>query len=101
MKLRSIKEYLDKKNIKYAIITHSPAYTAQEIAASAHIPGKQLAKTVVIKLDGKLAIAALPASKDDKSQDQEKAQERAHVSLSVLIRVVPRRRAKAIRTRRP
>lgn len=62
MKLRRIKEYLDQENIKYAIITHSPAYTAQEIAASAHIPGKLLAKTVVIKLDGKLAMAVLPAS---------------------------------------
>ena len=62
MKLRRIKEYLDQQNIKYAIITHSPAYTAQEIAASAHIPGKLLAKTVVIKLDGKLAMAVLPAS---------------------------------------
>lgn len=62
MKLRRIKEYLDQENIKYAIITHSPAYTAQEIAASAHIPGKQLAKTVMIKLDGKLAMAVLPAS---------------------------------------
>jgi Ala-tRNA(Pro) deacylase len=62
MKLRSIKEYLDQENIKYAIITHSPAYTAQEIAASAHIPGKQLAKSVVIKLDGKLAMAVLPAN---------------------------------------
>jgi Ala-tRNA(Pro) deacylase len=62
MKLRRIKEYLDQENIKYAIITHSPAYTAQEIAASAHIPGKLLAKTVVIKLDGRLAMAVLPAS---------------------------------------
>ncbi len=62
MKLRRIKEYLDQENIKYAIITHSPAYTAQEIAASAHIPGKLLAKTVVIKLDGELAMAVLPAS---------------------------------------
>ncbi|MGC9330210.1 MAG: aminoacyl-tRNA deacylase [Candidatus Hinthialibacter sp.] len=43
-------------------MTHSPAYTSQEIAASAHIPGKKLAKTVVIKIDGKLALAVLPAS---------------------------------------
>jgi Ala-tRNA(Pro) deacylase len=48
--------------VKYVTIRHSPAYTAQEIAASAHIPGKQLAKTVIIKLDGTLAMAVLPAS---------------------------------------
>ncbi|HEM7022635.1 TPA: YbaK/EbsC family protein, partial [Legionella pneumophila] len=41
---------------------HSPAYTAQEIAASAHVSGKQLAKTVIIKMDGRLAMVVLPAS---------------------------------------
>lgn len=61
MKLRSIKEYLDRRNIKYAVVSHAPAYTAQEIAASAHIPGQDLAKTVVVKIDGSLAMAVLPA----------------------------------------
>jgi len=41
----------DSKNVKYVCISHSPAYTAQEIAASAHIPGKNLAKTVMVKID--------------------------------------------------
>lgn len=61
MKLRSTKEYLDRLNIKYAVVSHAPAYTAQEIAASAHIPGKYLAKTVVVRVDGNLAMAVLPA----------------------------------------
>jgi Ala-tRNA(Pro) deacylase len=43
-------------------VSHSPAFTAQQIAASAHIPGKELAKTVIVKLDGKMAMAVLPAS---------------------------------------
>jgi Ala-tRNA(Pro) deacylase len=62
MQLSSLKEYLDKHNIKYVAISHSPAYTAQGIAALTHIPGKELAKTVIVKLDGKLAMAVLPAS---------------------------------------
>jgi Ala-tRNA(Pro) deacylase len=41
---------------------HSPAYTAQEIAAAAHITGKALAKTVMVKLDGRMAMAILPAT---------------------------------------
>ncbi len=57
-----LKDYLDRHHIKYVTIWHSPAVTAQEIAASAHISGKDLAKTVVIKIDGKLALAVLPAS---------------------------------------
>jgi Ala-tRNA(Pro) deacylase len=57
-----LREYLDKNNVKYVVISHSPAYTAQGIAALAHIPGKELAKTVIVKLDGKLAMAVLPAT---------------------------------------
>jgi Ala-tRNA(Pro) deacylase len=62
MPLTKIKEFLDKNKVKYVIVRHSPAYTAQEVAAAAHISGKELAKTVMIKIDGKLAMAVLPAS---------------------------------------
>ncbi|MEE8264606.1 MAG: YbaK/EbsC family protein [Gammaproteobacteria bacterium] len=62
MPVRKLKEFLNSHDIKYVTINHSPAYTAQEIAESAHIPGKELAKTVIIKIDGKLAMAVLPAS---------------------------------------
>ena len=62
MPLTKIRKFLDKHNIKYTIIKHSSAFTAQEIAASAHISGKELAKTVMIKFDGKMAMAVLPAS---------------------------------------
>ena len=57
-----LKDFLDKEHIKYVTIGHSPAYTAQEIAAEAHIPGKELAKTVVIKIDGEMAMVVTPAS---------------------------------------
>ena len=57
-----LKKFLDSHNVKYVTISHSPAYTAQEIAASAHIPGKELAKTVICKIDRKSAMAVLPAS---------------------------------------
>lgn len=62
MPLKKLKEFLNSNNIKYISISHSSAFTAQEIAASAHIPGKELAKTVIIKIDGKMAMAVLPAS---------------------------------------
>lgn len=57
-----LKEFLDKEHVKYVTIGHSPAFTAQEIAAIAHIPGKELAKTVIVKVDGELAMVVLPAS---------------------------------------
>lgn len=62
MPVSRLKHFLDEHNIKYVTIMHSPAYTAQETAQSAHIRGGKLAKTVVVKLDGRLAMAVLPAS---------------------------------------
>ena len=62
MPAKRLKEFLDSNNVKYVTISHSPAYTAQAIAASAHVSGKELAKTVMIKVGGKMAMAVLPAS---------------------------------------
>ena len=62
MPVKRLKDFLDKENIKYLSIFHSVAYTAQEIAASVHVKGKEMAKTVMVKLDGKMAMAVLPAS---------------------------------------
>lgn len=62
MPAKKVAQFLDSHKVKYVAIKHSAAYTAQEIAASAHIPGKELAKTVMVKIDGKMAMAVLPAS---------------------------------------
>ena len=62
MPVQKLKEFLDTQGVKYVIIQHSPAFTAQEIAASAHIPGKEVAKTVMVRIDGKMAMAVVPAS---------------------------------------
>ena len=62
MLVQKLKKFLDDQKVKYVTIGHSLAYTAQEIAASAHIHGKDLAKTVIVKIDGEMAMAVLPAS---------------------------------------
>jgi Ala-tRNA(Pro) deacylase len=62
MPMLKLKQYLDDHRVKYVTIHHSPAFTAQEIAASAHIPGRSLAKTVMVKLDHAMAMVVLPAS---------------------------------------
>ncbi len=62
MALTRLKEFLDSHNIKYVVISHSLAYTAQGIAALTHIPGQELAKTVMVKIDAVLAMAVVPAS---------------------------------------
>jgi len=62
MPITTLKKYLDAERIQYIVISHSPAFTAQQIAASAHVKGRELAKTVMVKVDGVLAMAVLPAS---------------------------------------
>lgn len=62
MPLKKLKHFLDENNVKYTTISHSKAYTAQQVAHSAHISGKDMAKTVMILIDGKMAMAVLPAT---------------------------------------
>lgn len=62
MPVNKLKNFLDENNVKYVAIRHSSAYTSQEIAAKTHVSGKEFAKTVIIKIDGKMAMAVLPAS---------------------------------------
>ncbi|NNM05052.1 MAG: YbaK/EbsC family protein [Gemmatimonadetes bacterium] len=61
MACAKLQEYLEERRVRYVSIKHSPAFTAQELAAAAHIPGKEVAKTVVVKLDGEMAMVVLPA----------------------------------------
>ena len=63
MSCEKLKKYLDENNVRYITITHSQAFTSQQIAASAHIKGRVLAKTVIVKIRNKFAMAVLPASK--------------------------------------
>jgi Ala-tRNA(Pro) deacylase len=63
---KELKEFLDENKIKYVTVTHSTAYTAQEVAALTHTKGKDFAKTVMVMLDGTLAMAVVPASYQSK-----------------------------------
>jgi Ala-tRNA(Pro) deacylase len=62
MPVIKMKELLDDNGIKYVTFKHSPAYTAQEVAQSAHISGKNVAKIVILKIDDKMTMAVIPAS---------------------------------------
>lgn len=64
MPLDKLINYLDKEEIKYVVVKHSKAFTAQEVAASAHIPGKEMAKTVMVKVDGDIKMMVLPSTHD-------------------------------------
>lgn len=63
MPVRKLKEFLDGEKVKYVCISHSPAYTAQEVAESAHIRGHELAKVVMVKIGNEMAMAVLPSDR--------------------------------------
>jgi Ala-tRNA(Pro) deacylase len=63
MSAKVLIDFLEKEHVHYITIKHEPAFTAQEIAASAHIPGKEMAKTVIVKIGGRMAMLVLPANR--------------------------------------
>jgi len=61
MKLR---EHLDQLGVPYTHHSHPTAYTAQEIAAVAHIPGSQMVKSVLLTADDDALVMAVLSSND-------------------------------------
>ena len=62
MPIARLIKFLDSNEVRYTVINHSPAYTAQEVAESAHVSGNAMAKTVMIMVDGDMAMAVVRAS---------------------------------------
>ncbi|QEA38725.1 YbaK/EbsC family protein [Pistricoccus aurantiacus] len=62
MSLERVTRYLDEHSVKYILLQHSQAYTAQEIAEAVHVSGRHFAKSVMVDIDGRLALVVLPAT---------------------------------------
>jgi Ala-tRNA(Pro) deacylase len=60
--LKKLKDYFEKNHVAYEVGFHPEVFTAQEIAATQHVPGKEMAKVVMVKADGKILMLVLPAS---------------------------------------
>ncbi|MBN8733242.1 MAG: YbaK/EbsC family protein [Acidobacteria bacterium] len=61
MPIAKLREFLDTEHVKYTTMAHSLAYTSQELANITHISGRELAKTVIVKIEGEYAMLVLPA----------------------------------------
>jgi len=60
MPVKKLRELLDSHRVQYVSIVVSRAYTAQEIAAFAHVPGRELAKAVVQTCAANALAVAIP-----------------------------------------
>lgn len=63
MPAKKLKQFLDHNGVSYSCIGHLPAYTAPEVAHSAHVDGRDFAKTVIVKMPGEMAMVVLPANR--------------------------------------
>lgn len=59
---RQLKKFLDGAGVSYKVTKHPEAFTAQEVAAAEHVPGKAMAKVVIVLADKKPVMTVLPAS---------------------------------------
>lgn len=59
---KKLKDFLDSYQVKYVTTTHSPAYSAHDLASTTHHAEREVAKTVIVNVKGELAMAVLPAS---------------------------------------
>ena len=63
-------QFLNQNKVRYQLLHHPEAFTAQELAAIEHVKGKNHAKVVMVKAgDGQSLMAVLPA---DRRVDLEK-----------------------------
>jgi Ala-tRNA(Pro) deacylase len=69
MPAKMLKEFLEREHVEFESIPHEETYTAQETAQAAHVPGWQLAKTVMVELDWKIAMVVVPATRKVVLQD--------------------------------
>ncbi len=54
-------EFLNQQKVRYQVLHHPEAFTAQELAAIEGVKGKYHAKVVMVKNDGRLLMTVLPA----------------------------------------
>ncbi len=60
--LKRLKEYLDREKVAYEVLAHGETYTAPELAQALHVPGKELAKVVMVKAGERFVMTVLPAN---------------------------------------
>ncbi len=62
MTVERIRRFLDENDVHYRLVPHPAAFTAQEVAARVHVPGRRFAKVVTVSVDDRLALVVVPAT---------------------------------------
>lgn len=59
--LTKLREFLDQNKVAYEVLSHRQAFTAQEVAEAQHVPGKEVAKVVILRSGAQFVMVVLPA----------------------------------------
>ncbi len=62
MSPKLLRAYLNEAHVDYTMQAHRPAFSSSRIAEAAHVPGRELAKVVIVSLDNRLVMAVLPST---------------------------------------
>jgi Ala-tRNA(Pro) deacylase len=57
-----IRDFLQARSVRFEVLLHAPAHSATHLAGSVHVPGRSVAKAVLVKADGLFALAVLPST---------------------------------------
>ena len=59
----NVQDFLKNRKIPFEKVEHAPTYTAQTLAQEVHVPGQEVAKTVLLHVDDQFMVAVLPATR--------------------------------------
>ncbi len=82
MMLQALQEFLDANHVPYEIRSHRPAFMATEVAAAEHVPGREMAKVVMVRGDDGDLMAVLPATYRLSLERLERVTGRRHLRLA-------------------
>jgi Ala-tRNA(Pro) deacylase len=63
MPVQRLINLFDQNKIHYTLIPHPDTYTSAATGAVTHIPGREIAKTVMVRVNGEPAMSVIPASR--------------------------------------
>lgn len=82
MPAAKVREFLDSHRVRYVTVQHSPAFTAAEVAESAHVSGRDFAKTVIVVIEDEMVMVVLPASRRVLLNDLREMLDSTHLRLA-------------------
>ena len=57
-----IRDFLQARSVRFEVLLHAPSHSAAHLAGSVHVPGRLVAKSVLVRVGESYALAVLPST---------------------------------------